>query len=65
MSWLSDKLAELQTVFGSHASKTTTSATTDYTSLKVVELRALAKEKGLTGYTNLRKAQLIEMLQQN
>jgi large subunit ribosomal protein L21 len=33
--------------------------------MKVTELKALAKEKGLKGYTGLRKAELIEMLQQN
>ena len=33
--------------------------------LKVTELRALAKQKGLKGYTGLRKTELVEMLQQN
>ena len=33
--------------------------------LKVTELKALAKQKGLKGYTGLRKAELVEMLQQN
>jgi len=33
--------------------------------LKVTELKALAKQKGLKGYTGLRKADLVEMLQQN
>ena len=27
--------------------------------------KTIAKEKGLTGYTRLRKAQLIELLEQN
>ena len=31
-------------------------------SLKVVELKAMAKEQGLTGYSKLNKAQLIELL---
>ena len=31
--------------------------------MKLSELRALAKEKGLKGYTSLRKAQLLELLQ--
>ena len=65
MSWLTDKLEELQSVFGSYAPKTTVTATVDYNSLKVTDLKAMAKEKGLKGYTTLRKAQLIEMLQQN
>jgi len=34
----------------------------DYGSLKVVELKAIAKEKGINGYNKLRKAELIETL---
>jgi|TARA_R100000008_G_C3580205_1_gene167972 large subunit ribosomal protein L21 len=41
---------------------TGTTTTTDYSSLKVTELKALAKERGYTGYSNLRKTQLIELL---
>ena len=33
--------------------------------LKVAELKALAKQKGFKGYTGLRKAELVKMLQQN
>jgi predicted GIY-YIG superfamily endonuclease len=34
----------------------------DYGSLKVVELKAIAKEKGIKGYNKLRKAELVEAL---
>lgn len=38
-------------------------ATQDLSSMKLAELRAVAKERGLKGYTGLRKAQLLERLQ--
>ena len=73
MSWISEKLTQLQDALSgilpdvpttshhncSHAVKP------DFSSLKVSELKAIAKEKGLTGYSTLRKAQLVEMLEQN
>jgi hypothetical protein len=36
--------------------------TTDLSGLKLVELRALAKDRGLKGYTKLRKADLLALL---
>ena len=33
--------------------------------MKVVDLKALAKERGLRGYSKLRKAELITFLQNN
>ena len=35
---------------------------TDLSGLKLVELRAEAKERGLKGYTKLRKAELLALL---
>jgi hypothetical protein len=34
----------------------------DYSTLKVVELKVIAEEKGLKGYSKLRKAELVEAL---
>ncbi|GGG94218.1 50S ribosomal protein L21 [Polaribacter pacificus] len=38
------------------------SATVDYSSMTVAELKAAAKEQGISGYTSLKKAELIEAL---
>tara|TARA_B100000131_G_C17809703_1_gene489130 strand:- start:136 stop:348 length:213 start_codon:yes stop_codon:yes gene_type:complete len=70
MSWISEKLCELQNAIAAFAGTTPEEAksatiSTDLSSFKVSELRAMAKERGHKGYTNLRKAELIEMLQQN
>ena len=58
MSWLANKFTELRSFF----SGTPEDTTSDISELKVTELKAIAKERGLKGYTGLRKAQLIELL---
>ena len=37
----------------------------DLSAMKLSELRAVAKSRGMKGYTSLRKAQLLERLQNN
>ena len=62
MNWFSQKLVKLQNMF---YGKATVDATEDLTVFTVAELRTMAKKRGLSGYTQLRKAQLIEMIQEN
>lgn len=58
MSWLSKVRS-----FFSKDEEVTKSEKQDLGSLKLSELRAIAKERGMKGYTSLRKAQLLELLQ--
>ena len=73
MSWITEKITQIQEAFrtsithvpGSSHQDCSHSMSVDFNSLKVTELKAIAKEKGLTGYTSLRKAELIELIEQN
>ena len=37
----------------------------DYSTMKVAELKAMAKERGIKGYYNLRRAELLDILDSN
>ena len=60
MNWLSNTINQIQNML---SGKKEVVETTDFSSLKVIELKALAKEKGLKGYNKLRKADLVKALQ--
>jgi hypothetical protein len=71
MSWISERIVELQNTFATFLAANqpetveTVEVQVDFNDFKVVELRTIAKERGFKGYTTLRKAQLVELLEQN
>ena len=61
MNWLSNTINQIQNMLSNKKE----TETTDFSSLKVVELKVLAKEKGLKGFNKMRKAELVEALKTN
>ena len=66
MNWFTEKIMGL---FGKAASTTesleTTAEVIDYGNMKVADLKAIAKERGVKGYYKLKKAELVETLTTN
>ena len=63
LDWFSGTHKQLMEALGFSTEKTEEAeVTTDYSSQTVSQLKTIAKERGLTGYSSLKKAQLIELL---
>jgi len=56
IDWIRNKTA------GVTSSAATAESTTDFSSYTVSELRDIAKDRGLKGYSSLRKADLVNLL---
>ena len=71
MSWISERIVQLQSAVANFLPTETNGVHEvvepkfDFNTLKVPELKAMAKDRGLKGYTGLRKAQLVDLLDQN
>ena len=64
MNWFTQKIMGMfgKTNNATEVSTTTSTTTFDYSNMKVAELKAIAKEKGIKGYYKLKKADLISTL---
>lgn len=68
-NWFFGTSKQIMGAFGISTNKTTeevettaTTTTVDYGEKTVVQLKTIAKERGFKGYSSLKKAQLIELL---
>ena len=63
MNWWTNKFSQLQNMFSFGNIKENNESKVDLDTLKMGELKTIAKNRNLKGYTKLRKAALIEMLE--
>ena len=71
-NWFAGTGTQLMGIFGISTNKTTDKATEeiettptttiDYSSKTVVQLKTIAKERGLKGYSSLKKSELVNLL---
>lgn len=45
--------------------ESTSDSATDYSEMTVTELKAICKERGITGYSSLTKAELVALLEES
>ena len=65
MSFVSNLFKRFNSLFSSNKNPITEDAspvTVDYSSMKVTELKAEAKNRGLRGYSSMKKAELVKLL---
>ncbi len=64
-SWFSGTHEQLMQLLKTEKQTATNVQTTDLEAYTVTELKSLAKEKGLKGYSSLNKANLIKFINEN
>jgi hypothetical protein len=68
MNWISNAFKKMGAFINStidNNDEVSTQDELDLINLKVIDLRTYAKGRGLTGYTGLKKAELIEFIKNN
>tara|TARA_R110000824_G_scaffold127498_3_gene287751 strand:- start:21216 stop:21440 length:225 start_codon:yes stop_codon:yes gene_type:complete len=67
--WLNEYYDKMINIFKStqtqNENKKSEQEFTDYSTFKVVDLKAEAKSRGFKGYTRLKKSELIDLLNEN